>query len=837
MSEIIKKISLNGKWSVCSIPNEIMQNRLGTEFEQLEFNGNVPGSTLNDLINSGTVTNDIFWRDNAEKIQKYENYNWKYTKQFTIDALPAHGAELVFERLDTYCDIHINGEHLAFCDNGYIEHRFDITGKLILGENTLEVDFYSPINYTLDKPTLSAAFTKERLYNRRIQCTYGWDWTMRFVTTGIYGDCYIALPDGKIRIKDSYIYTKNIDNDSASVGFDFDLSDDSADGILKFDIISPLGETVRSYNRYCREKFFRFTLDIPDPELWYPSGYGDQPIYTLSVKHEDKEIYTENFGIRIIKVLRLPDKEGSKNYARALELKETDFSKHYDKNEEFSGCILKVNGIKIMCKGANWVPCSPFETEGMEEKITKILTLSKSAGMNIVRVWGGGYIEKKHFYNECSRLGLLVLQDFFMACGAYPEKEEWFIRHLSREAEYTVKYLRNQPCLAWWHGDNENAVGGCDTDTDHRGRDSAYSGLAPSVWKYDPYREFFPSSPYGGKTNASNTAGTTHNTQFLSFTFDYMDRDDLSDYKEYFGEQNARFISEEPTFGASSLTALRKMMTDEDIFGDDITMWKYHTQSNPDLKKHLFDYYISLTEKVLGKFEDGRDRLFKYQYIQCELARLSIERVRREKWFSAGVVFWMLSDCWAASSGWSFIDFYCAPKPSFYAFKRAAAPIIPSINKQKDGTLHFTVANDTLSSERIAYRFTPIKNRQIACNAEWVPAVVSANSSTPLPCPQQISDGEILVIDVMRENDITRSFYKNGDLEIKRAPENAYTIETTDRSVKITANTYLQAIGLESDDIETVWSDNYFTMLPGETKEIFAENGALPNFETIAYTL
>ncbi len=804
----MKRIDLNGEWNVASLENELLRDRVPEGFEQLTFSAAVPGSTLNDLIKAGIAPNDVFWRDNAELIQKYENYNWKYFRTFDLDAIP-NNPILVFERIDTYCDIFLNGEKLAFLDNGYICHKLPLDGKLKTGENMLEVRFYSPINYTLGKPKLDGAFTTERMYNRRIQCTYGWDWTMRFVTTGIYGDCYIEYPDSEVEIKDAYIYTRNIDGDSASVGFDFELTESSTCGILDFEVIAPSGNIARKYSRFVKEKFFRFSLDIKSPELWYPVGYGERPLYTLQVKCNGTKIFSEKFGIRTIKILQLPDAPGSENHARALELKQTDFSRHYDKNEEFSGFILKVNGVKILCKGANWVPCSPFETEGMEAKITKILTLSAESGVNIIRVWGGGYIEKKHFYSECSRLGILVLQDFFMACGAYPEKEDWFIEQLKREAEYTVRFLRNQPCLAWWHGDNENAVNGSITDTDYRGRDSAYLGLAPSVYALDPYREFLPSSPCGGKTYASNTVGTTHNTQYLSFIFDYMDGADLSDYKEYMAEMAARFISEEPTFGASSLSALRKMMTDDDIFGESEAMWKYHTQSNPGLKKHLFDYYRGLAEKVLGKFENGEDKLFKLQYIQCELIRISMERLYREKWFSSGTVFWMLSDCWPAACGWALIDYYGDPKPALYAYKRASGDIVASISK-KNG-LKLTVSSVLREECKFEYRFTKIINGA-AIPGEWKTASVSPEGKTILPCPDITN--EMLIADIRSNGKFIRTFYKNGALNIKKAEDNDIDVIINGDSVTITANTYIQAIGLECNGIP---SDNYFTMLPGES--------------------
>ena len=174
-----------------------------------------------------------------------------------------------------------------------------------------------------------------------------------------------------------------------------------------------------------------------------------------------------------------------------------------------------------------------------------------------------------------------------MACGSYPEEEDWFIDELKKEAEYVVRLCRNQPCLVWWSGDNENAVKGRDTDENYCGRRSAYDGIAPVLYREDPYRRFLPSSPFGGSYYASNTVGTTHNTQFLGQLFKYIESEDLSNYKDEFKKYRARFIAEEPQLGAVSLSSLRRFMSEEDIFGGE-AMWRYHMKSNPGLKRELF---------------------------------------------------------------------------------------------------------------------------------------------------------------------------------------------------------------------------------------------------------
>ena len=692
------------------------------EKTELEFEARVPTSAINDLINAKHLPKDIFWRDNADAVGDFEKCDYVYTKRFEFSGR-AEGAILRFERIDTYADVYLNKNKIYHSENGNIRHDVDVSEALVEGENELEVRLFSPSEWVKDLPLRYGAFTKERMNTRRMQCTYGWDWVARFLTCGL-GECNLLIPEESVIYTENvYIVTTDIDEDSASVRVDvkFDAKYDGR--ILDFYIISPEGKPVCKYQKYCAEDFVRVDFDVPSPSLWYPLGYGDQPIYTFEIKDGDDTVYTEKFGIRTVKIMQLPDDPNGDVYKRCLEFK----NEEYDFNEVFSGFVLKINGKRIFCRGGNWVPCVPFTGESVDARQTEILELCAEAGVNMIRIWGGGAFESKHFYSECSRLGIMVTQDFLMACGAYPEEEDWFIEELKKEALYASRLVRNQPCLVWWTGDNENAVRGCDTDENYRGRRSAYDGIAPVLYAEDPYRRFLPSSPYGGKLYASNTVGTTHNSQYLKRFFDYLFREDLSDYKEELKKYRARFVVEEPQMGASSITSLRRFMTDEDIF-DDVAMWHYHTKSNPSLKTDLFDYLLMMTEKILGKFTDGKDRLFKLRYMQYEWVRVVMEQARRERGICSGIVFWMMNDCWPAAAGWALIDYYNLPKDSFYSFKRCAAPLLASIDFE-NGKYRVFVVNDGEEKEVNVSIKALSADRSTLCNIKELSCRVKGDSA------------------------------------------------------------------------------------------------------------
>ncbi len=795
----MEKIDLNGIWQgKCINPDK---NR------DFLFTASVPGCVHTDFINNG-ILNDIYYRDNSKNAQWIESCDFIYSREFNIEKIPSE-AELVFEGLDTYTEIFLNGEKIGKTDNMFISHSFDVKDKLKEGKNELAVHFRSPVKEVEGLPLYGGAFTRERMRTRRIQCTYGWDWVERFVTMGIWRDVYIDTADG-FRVKNAYIYTEALNGKSAQIVIEADFISFENGGLADIEIISPDGKTVYHRKFFRKENYLKEYIDIPDAKLWYPAGYGEQPLYKLIISGKE---FT--FGIRKVTVLQLPDEKGSEYYNKCIEIKASVSGKRYDRNEDFSGFQLLINDVPIMCKGANWVPCEPFPSDESDEKITRLLTLAKEASLNMLRVWGGGIFEKQHFYNECDRLGILLTQDFLMACGDYPEDDESFIEQLKKEAEFAAYELRNHPCLMWWSGDNENAVDGFDEAPSYHGRTAIHKGIYPVLKLLDPKRRFFLSSPMGGTPYASKTAGTTHNTQYLGCSiFPYIMNENMKDYKEHFSQYLARFIAEEPTTGAVCLPSLKKFMTDDDIFNSE-AMWNWHTKSNPALSFSLFDVLLNFTKKVLGEFTDGHDRFFKMKYNQFEWIRVSMENIRRNRGFTNGIVYWMWNDCWPASSGWAFLDYYCLPKASYYSFKRCAKELLCSIDK-KDG-YDIYLCNDGLKSRSVDMTVYYLKDGRIS-TASYVTAEIDAHSSKKaFTVPENaVPQNAVLFCDISCEAFTDRAFYKNGALPIKTTDAVIIT-EKTENSVTVTADSYVHAVEFEG---EYIFSDNYFSLLPDEKKTV-----------------
>ncbi len=811
----MKTLNLCGKWDGCC-PGK-----------NLKFTGTVPGCVHTDLISAGILPKNLYFRDNSAAALWIENEDFEYSRTFFCEEKEKN-AFLFFECLDTYAKVYLNSVLIGTADNMFIPHRFCIDEALKTGENILTVRFRSPIKEVSSKKELPHAFTGERLYTRRMQCSYGWDWAERFVTCGISGICRIEF-DSVPRVENAYIYTQNIDSLGAYLKLCINFKNYASGLYYNTEILDPGGNTVYSFSAYSEEPTHTLDINISSPKLWYPHGYGKQPLYTFKI-YVNGEVFSQKFGIRTVKIIRQKDKENSPEYELCKFLRSTPSGKEYDKNEIFSSFSLAVNGIKIFCKGADHVPCEPFVSAVKKEKITALLTLAKDAGMNMIRVWGGGIFESDYFYSECDRLGIAVTQDFLMACGTYPEDDGDFLNQLKKEAECASIRLRNHPCLMWWTGDNENAVNGSDSDVSFPGRASALKAIAPVLYKNDPSRAFLPSSPYGGKPYASKTVGTTHNTQFLGTFFDYILNKDLVDIKNIFKEFSARFIAEEPVMGAASTPSLLKMMTSDDLLkSEEMLLW--HTKTNPCLPLHLLDYMKIFSKKLFGEFEDGEDKIFKLQYLQYEWLRLSFEQVRRNKNFCSGVIYWMLSDFWPAASGWSLIDYYLLPKAGYYSFKRCAKNVIGSFDEE-NGKPVLCICSD-LSEEitvNLKFRLYDSTSKKIVKSEEKTTTVFADKiSKTYSPiCPDR---GQILLCDI---EGFDRCFFIKGLPKIKKCEE--FDFEITQSGVTVrTKESYLHAVRLEG---EAVFDDNFFSLLPHEEKTVtfrLFENADIKDISISAY--
>jgi len=807
---------------------------------KIAIEARVPGHVHQDLLAAGLIQ-DPGYRKQADECGWVERWRWAYRREFEVDSLEAGRPMLEFDGLDTFAEVYLNGTLLGQTDNMFIRYRFDVSGLLREGTNELAVKFHTVVDGVEGKSYIGrgAAFTSERLYVRRMQCTFGWDWVGRLVSYGIWRPVRLVFEE-IAAIDDLHVYTKAVDGRGASIGLAVETSRHYAQALrMELAILDPSGRAIWECSRKLHGNRLELAADLAEPELWWPAGYGEQPLYMAVARLVNEtgivvDVRECVFGIRTVRIEQLLDQPGSAEERMTERLRAAGAQWDMNGDRPGSSFTLLVNGVPIYCKGANWVPCDPFPSRVPDAHYGHLLRLARDAGMTMLRCWGGGIYEPEPFWHECDRLGLLVCQDFMMACGTYPEEDVEWTSSLALETEGAIRSLRNHPSLVWWNGDNENGMFGNEEDPDYIGRAIAERITGRLCAELDPLRPFLPTSPYGGMTNNSFTIGTAHYTGALMEMFDVFRQTDLRDYRSYFTGLLSRFCPEFPMFGTPELHTLRRFMSEEDLNDPSFDMLEYHTKNHPGLVDYsLFQALRTLADKLMPPSASMDGQIRNMSFVQHELTRLVVEAYRRNRPYTGGIVFWMYNDCWPAS-GWSLVDYYGFPKGGYYGFKQAARSVIASIERNESaGHYAFWTCSDLSYEVHGTAKLRILKlDDAVGAAAEWEreigftlgPGTSSAILTVPLDELDALllDNNCIAVMEIAGAFGAERCVYFAGiPADMKLRPSGA-RIEarvggTEGGEVTVVADKYAKAVLLHG---VYVFSDNYFDLLPGERRTI-----------------
>ena len=461
----MKKISLNGKWSLCGNDVADKQNKISIE-------ATVPGMVQLDLSENGYLPADLYMGNNITETEKYESYEWWYERKFDAPT-QRRNVYLVFGGVDCIAEYFLNGVKIGESDNMFIEHEFRIDEYLKDGENTLKVHILSAViegeNNDFDLKCIWRGRNYEGQWIRRAPHSYGWDIMPRAITSGLWRDVTIEERDdlnfsqlfvAPIRGKHGCMYVLNFEDRNMS-GVSIELS-------------AKCGDSEFSVRRSINRPVGNFYFNIANEKKWMPYGYGEPNLYEgyARIYRGDELIHEEPFtyGIRHIDLKRESAAGGKKG----------DFR-------------LFVNGVEIFCKGSNWVPLDAFHSRDAE-RYAESLALVKDIGCNILRCWGGNVYEDHAFFDFCDRNGIMVWQDFAMACSYLPEHDS-FKEKMRIEATSVIRKLRMHPSIIIWAGDNEvDAVGAIYYDPDDN--TITREVLPKCVELNDVGRPYIPSSPY-----------------------------------------------------------------------------------------------------------------------------------------------------------------------------------------------------------------------------------------------------------------------------------------------------------------------------------------------------
>jgi beta-mannosidase len=646
----------------------------------------VPGDVHLDLLANKLIP-DPYYRDNEAKLQWITDADWEY--RTTLNVTPAtlghEHVELVFDGLDTYAEVSLNGHLILTADNMFRGWRVDAKPWLRPGANELVVVFPSIVKaaqrVALTDKWHAQTPASDKTYIRKAAYEYGWDWGPTFVTSGIWRAARLETWDDA-RIESLYIRQREITPALARVEAEVDVVASKA-GNATVSVAYEGGgkhhEAKVQATLVAGNNHIVLPVEIADPALWYPAGYGAQPLYTWTAKVGNNDSAATRTGLRSIVLRRDKDQWG-----RSFE--------------------FVVNGIPVFGKGADVIPFDSFPSRVTTAQYRRILESARDANMNMIRHWGGGYYETDEFYQICDELGIMVWQDFMFGNDWQPGTYS-FREQVAKEAEYQVTRLRNHPSIVLWCGNNEteeslvwekNAkiYNGLDSKGQVRVWQDyllLFSSTLPRiVERLDPATPYWPSSPsadYEDDLAPGQTSGDMHEWNV------WHGRVPFSEYEQ----QHARFITEYGFQSFPEMKTIEAFTQPEDRAGIFTPVMLAH-QKNNEGNSIIHDYLL----KDYSEPKDFPSFLYVSQVLQAEGIRIGAEHLRRERPRSMGSIYWQLNDCWPVAS-WSSIDYYGRWKALQYYARRFYAPVLVSPHVE-DGAVAVYIVSDKATSAKAQLR-------------------------------------------------------------------------------------------------------------------------------------
>lgn len=781
--------------------------------EAKKYKATIPGTVHTDLYENQLIP-DPFYGANEKQLQWIENENWEYESTFSLSEkeISNENIELEFDGLDTYATVYINGKMVLEADNMFRKWIISAKNHLKKGKNHLKIVFLSAVQKGKEEAS-KLSYTlpeKERVFVRKAQYQFGWDWGPRFVTAGIWK---------KVHLK--FWNSASIENIKFS---QVELNDKKA--ILEFTTEIRISE-VKTIQLKINEKSETFNLkkgtntvkmryEISSPKLWWSNGLGfpHQYEFHFSLK-QNREIL---------------DKKKLKIGLRTIELVQ-------DKDEFGTSFYFKLNGKPVFMKGANYIPPDSFISKKSGSIYHETIQNARKANMNMLRVWGGGVYADDEFYNACDANGILVWQDFMFACAMYPGDEK-FIENVKQEVIDNVNRLQNHPSIALWCGNNENDEGwhnwGWQKQFNYSKADSTqiwndynkvFQELIPQTLDSILSKEkniYWPSSPsIGWGRKESLTQGDSH------YWGVWWGKEPFEMYKKKVG----RFMSEYGFQGMPNIETLEKVIAKEDF--------NFTSEAFKNHQKHPTGFE-TITEYMTRDFPVATS-MEKYNYVsqllQAHGMKIAIEAHRLAKPYCMGSLYWQLNDCWPVTS-WSTLDYYGNWKAAHYQVKESFSPILLAVTENSDG-YSIIGSNDNLE---VKEGLVTAKLLDFSGNELWTASKECTLSDEINTTCMQISNADlpkfvkektVLQIEFTSNQKKTVAhhyFVKPKELKLEKPTIEIKIVGET--LIELKTNTLAKNVYLQAKN--AFFEENYFDLLPGIPKIIKTEK---PTQETKVLSL
>ncbi len=750
----------------------------------------VPGTVHTDLLQNGIIE-DPFYADNETHLSWISQSDWIYRTEFEYPSgfEKDKPIELYFEGVDTISEIYLNGNKIGFTRNMFLTYRFDVTRFLKPGKNKLELNFRSPLSYAIEEENkydkIPVELNSSRVYIRKAQYSFGWDWGPSFPTMGLWRPCFLIQED-IAAIESVDFRTLDINQNEASIEIGIAIKGNPKNLHLELTL------TQNDINYLFQEKIdpsnnIVFTNKIYNPKLWYPNGAGEQNLYDLKISLRDQygskvDEYCKKVGIRKIELI----------------LKE--------KNE--NTFHFKINNEKVFIKGFNWIPGDSFLPRVTNKKYEELLLAAKESHANIIRVWGGGIYENDEFYDICDRLGLLVWQDFMFACAAYPEHTE-FLENVKSEIKENINRLKHHPSIAIWCGNNENEwIWTQKFKSSYKKMPGykIYHKIIPDILKeHDPTRPYWPSSPFGfDKDPNSEASGNRHQWQIWSGWKDYEEvRNDESLFVTEFGFQGP---ADTDTF-KSVLPANNRQIHD--------SLFEFHNKQVEGPER-----IIKFLSAHLPLVTDWESFIYLAQLNQGFALKTCLEHWRMNSKKNNGTIIWQLNDVWPVSS-WAVVDSKLRKKIAYYFVKDTFQPTIAKFNKT-GSSLNCVVHSEKLFSGHLKINaFIPSTGKEVFEQTAKIDLSKGQSEIVDVNNFESMNKKDVIYISSLIEgknNLVHRNYFVNNKWKHIELADDKLKIKITKNNLILSAKSLSLFVDIFSPGF--TFGRRGFILLPGEEEKL-----------------
>ncbi|WP_330587647.1 beta-mannosidase [Anaerocolumna sedimenticola] len=627
---------------------------------------------------------------------------------------------------------------------------------------------------------------------------FGWDWGPRLPDAGIWRDVRILGIDGG-RFEQVYI-KQNHEKGKVTLEFDYsiELFKDNTDLTASITVVGPDGST---YTQNEEDEVI-----INNPKLWWPKGYGEQPLYTVKAELTNRDgkvldLWERRIGLRTLTI-------------------------HKEKDEWGESFAHEINGVQVFAMGADYIPEDNLFGRINAGRTRTLLEDCVEANHNTIRVWGGGYYPDDYFFDICDELGLLVWVDFMYACASY-ELDEDFEENIRQETIDNVIRIRHHASLAIWCGNNE-----METQTQDKAWNPSpkqvmdyikiFEYIIPKIVKeYDPQTFYWPSSPSSGGNYEDSWNYNRGDTHYWDV---WHGNKPFSEYRKFF----FRYASE---FGFQSFPSLKTIESftekkDRNIFSRIMEMHQRNKAANGKILNYVSDNYLYP--------KDFDHLIYTSQLLQADAIRYGVEHWRRNRGRCMGAIVWQLNDIWPVAS-WASIDYFGRWKALHYSEKRFFAPIMISCEETGEMTerphcieepheiekaARLNVANETMDEIKGTVKWA-LRNAKAEI-------IVSGEKDVTVPALTSIWLDKL---DFTRYDELSNYFsyefvmdgrYVSGGTCLFTAPKHfefedpELSVTVNGDTITVSAKAYAKSVEISNEFGDLKLSDNYFDINGGE---------------------